>query len=356
MVNKFIGIDIGTYNTKFTDIAVGKKTIQFGHSLVTRTPEYLVQNGRVADPAVLAQFLKQHVRRKGFHTRKALIILNDSLVVTRDIHLPVGKPKEISAMIRADASEYLPFDVSQYTLRHKLLTPAAKTPGSTNYLLTASIKTDLVMDFYSAFRMAGLKPAAVDVTINCMMKYLQRIVKPESQQTVAMVELGATTCKIVILRKGIPVFQQIIANNPRKIDVMLTTLLNMERNQAEEFKIKYGLSFLQEENEDEESKAVGPVIQNQMDLILSDVYKHLNGYCSRNGVTLDRIFLAGGTALMKGLPGYIESAFSIPCSLVCTDESVKAAKPSRRISEDGVDLNQAFPYFVCLAGAAMRGD
>lgn len=359
MAKKYVGIDIGTYNIKMANVTVAKDSIVIDTPVVVRTPEFLVRNGRILSRNELAGLLKDCIAGNRFISRKAIVILNDSIVVTRDIHLPAGTPKELDDMIRMDASEYLPFDISEYTLRYRVLVPAAQNPKNTNYALMASIKNDLAMDFYQVFRMAGLNPTAIDITVNSMVKYLKQEMKASSEgnpgKNAAIIDFGATTTKMIILQGEVPVFQQIISNNPKKIDVMLSTLLNLERSKAEEYKIRYGLDYVEENEADGTAKSVRSIIQNQVDLLLSDVYKHIQTFASRNNINIELVILTGGLSMMRGFRGYVEAVFGIPCSLARPGKAVsflKTIKGNNSAHEEA----ELFACFTNIAGAAIRSD
>lgn len=360
---KFIGIDIGTYNIKIADLTVKKDSVQVGEPTIVRTPRFLVQNGRLADPEELLQLLRGALQQ-GKHTgRKALVVLNDSLVVTRDLELPDAKPRETEQMVKMDASEYLPGDIGEYAIRYRVLVPGKKSVKKTNYLLMASMKNELALDFHEVIKRAGLIPIAFDTNINCMMKYLCASLRKtggklqEGSGTVALLDLGANTVRLVIIHEGMPLLQQIYNHSSQRIDLILANALNIERDEGERLKIKHGLGFLNGGAEDPEASNVGRVIHTQVDLMLGDVYKHISGFPSRSGgVPVARILLTGGMALLKGLDRYIRDSFSVPCEIVQENPNVGFSVEYRMKLSDRSRMRDEFPFFTSLAGAAIRGE
>jgi len=359
---KYIGIDIGTYNIKIADINVTKDMVILDNPVIVKTPKYFIQGGRIADKEEFVALIKGALAGRKLKSRKALVILNDTVVITRDMEMPVASPKELEQMVKIDASEYLSGDVNDYTIRHRVLIPSKRNPKNLNYIMMASIKNDLSTDVYETLCKAGLKPAAIDVSINSMIKYLKQFwnefsKKNQEVETIALIDFGAMSAKLVILQDGSPVFQQVMNHSSQKIDVMIANSLDIERDLAENYKIKYGLRFLASEDEDALLKSTGTIIINQVDLMLNDIYKHLNNYMDRTlSKPVKRIWITGGMAKLEGLSYYIQEAFSIPCSIVQISETVKLRTKNKRESFGSLELFDQFPLFTNIAGAASRGD
>lgn len=353
LVKKYIGIDIGSCYIKIVNITVNRDSVILDSPVIVKTPRFLVQNGRITDKDELSNLLKKSIQTEKLKKRKAVVILNDSLVITRDIELPPSKPREIEEMIKLDASEYLPFDVKEYTIRHRILFPYRHNPKKVNYVLMASVKNDLVMDFYEVFRNVGLKLTAIDVSINSMIKFFKHMMKEDSRElvqskTIAMFDLGASTVKIVIFDNGIPVFQQILNHSSQKIDIMIADTMGIEREQAEDYKKKYGLSYLYDDNINEEARIVGSIVNTQVDLMMADAYKYLQSFINRSdSKPVDELLLTGGMSHLKGMRRYMQEAFSIPCNIVQAKDLV--GFPMSGINED-------IQFFTNIAGAVYRGD
>ncbi len=361
MSKKYIGIDIGTFNIKIADIIVSKNSVMLDNPLVIRTPKYFIQGGRITDKEEFTALIKQEMARRKVKTGKALVVLNDSIVITRDMEIPAAKPKELAQVVKMNASEYLPGDIGEYAIRHRTLIPAKRNPKNLNYMLMASIKNDLSADIYESLNKAGLKPVMMDVSVHCMIKYLKKAwdeisSKNANLDTVALIDFGATTAKLAIIQDGMPAFLQLMNHSSQKIDVMIANSLDIEREQAEDYKIKYGLKFMASNDNDELMKNVGNIIINQVDLMLNDIYRYINNYAERPlSKPVKHIWLTGGLSGLEGLSYYIQEAFSIPCSIVQVNETVNF-KGKRGQSFNFGDQSDQLILFTNIAGAAIRGD
>ncbi|MCX8129141.1 MAG: pilus assembly protein PilM [Clostridia bacterium] len=64
MVQRYLGIDIGSYNIKIADIVIDKKSITISEPVVAKTPRFLVQNGRIAEKDEFISIKRRFTKRK----------------------------------------------------------------------------------------------------------------------------------------------------------------------------------------------------------------------------------------------------------------------------------------------------
>jgi UDP-N-acetylglucosamine enolpyruvyl transferase len=62
-----------------------------------------------------------------------------------------------------------------------------------------------------------------------------------SKKTSVLLDMGASNIKMIIVHNGYPAFQQIINQSSQRIDLLIANALNIERDEAERYKIKIGL-------------------------------------------------------------------------------------------------------------------
>jgi type IV pilus assembly protein PilM len=362
LTRKMIGIDIGTCNIKIAEVTMNKGQVRIGAPQLVPTPRFLVQNGRISDKEELAGVLKDALAAVKSRVRKAAVIFSDGMVVTRDMELPDAKPKELEQMIKLDASQFLPYDIKEYAIRYRILVPSRENPKKCNYVLMASIRNDLAMDFHEVMKQIGLKPVAFDTTINSMLKYLKRSWKEVSgnapdEGAVALLDLGAAYARVIILQDGRLQLQQIMNHSSQKIDVMLASSLNVERQEGEEYKKKFGLDYLRVKSEDPMAARVGGIINTQVDLMLNDVYKHINSYANRKEAKpVKKVLMAGGMSQMKGLQSYIQDALAIPCQTVRPGVATCFSIDTLMDSRDRKILEEQFPCYTGITGAVCRED
>lgn len=346
---KYLGIDFGTYNIKIAGITVSRDSVVLSNPTLIRTPGFLMQNGRLADREGLKEVLVKALADRRHESKDTLIVLNDQMVITRDMEMPPVGRKELGKMVRLDASEYLPSDVSEYTIRHKVLSQHLQNQKNMNYTLASLARTDLLMELCEMVDQIGRRPKIIDVAVNSMFKYAKREWKKAEIQppVVAMLDLGAGLVKMVILRNGIPAFQQTIPHSSQRMDVMISNTLGIERTQAEELKTFYGLEYMNRPGEEEKGASVASILSSQINLMLNDIYKHIQNFMSRNEyIPVNEIWLTGGMAEMKGLSEYIQQSFSIKCRVVQTGKMVSFV--------DASGENCKVNYFTNLIGAAVR--
>ncbi len=359
---KYIGIDIGSFNIKLAVLEINSnEDVTVRTPCIVKTPRFLVQNGRLAEKEKLGELLKNSMEGLSAKPRNVVVVLGDSIAITRDIELPDVSRKEMDQMVRLNASEFLPHDSEDYVIRHRVLVPAWKNPKKANQIITVVVLSDLVSDFIEVFRNIGVKVSVIDSGLNSMVKYFQKIISgsaaagrssagdsTEDDITNILIDLGASSTRMLIAKNDDRYYQQVLNYNSQRIDVLLANFVHMDRDVGEAFKIKFGLNYLYEYSMDQTARDIGQVINEQINQMMNDIYKNIQAFIARNGSSKStRICLTGGMARMRGLSRYIEESFNIPCSVVQPDKTVKF--PYETVSD-------RFPYYTNLIGAAYRGE
>lgn len=362
MSKKILGIDLGAGNIKLACVKINRNSLFISDPHIVRTPGFMLHNGQITDKDEFANLLKEAVAGVNAGTRRTVVVLNDTMSISRESDIPAVSSKEREQMLRLEASEYLPEDIKDYTIRHRILLPKKNNPRGMDYILTSIAKTSLMEEIHEIVQNAGLVLEAIDVPVNCMLKYMRQVLKAEQakseeEKAVAVLDLGAGAVKMAIFRGVNPMFQQTLNHSSQRIDVMISNSLNVEREQAENYKIMYGLDYLDKQYEDKTGSAVSTIVSSQINLMLNDVYKNLQSFISRNDYKpVSEIRLTGGTALMKGLCKYISDAFSIPCKLVHTTPFIGLSDSITTSTGAYGKSEWMLPFTTNIAGAAHRGE
>jgi type IV pilus assembly protein PilM len=168
-----------------------------------------------------------------------------------------------------------------------------------------------------------------------------------SAESVALVNVGASTVNINVLRGGVSAFTRDIGMGGRAYTEEIQRAMNVSYEEAEAFKVGSG---------DSDRAAVVPeeverVLTTVSDNIGTEVHRSLDFYLgTAGGGGLSQIYLAGGAA---GTPG-LQSALQRQCGA-----PVQIVDPFRRIQVDERAFNPRFlqdvaPQAAIAVGLGMR--
>lgn len=139
------------------------------------TPEEAcLKDGQIANRENLVNAVKSLHSLMSTRTRKAIITINGSYIMTRDIDLPVVDKKKLARMVQYEmnGSAGIARDlITEYIVTGKYV----NQEGQNMYKLRASAAPrENVLAFNQVLEDAGLKPAILDIHSNAIRKLLER--------------------------------------------------------------------------------------------------------------------------------------------------------------------------------------
>jgi len=187
--------------------------------------------------------------------------------------------------------------------------------------------------------MAGLEPVVFETETLA----IARSLVGKNPSSTLIINLGAATTDLSILRNGTLVFTRSIASGGDSLARAVAYEMGFELSQAEEYKRTYGL---------EEDKLEGKIliaVKPIFDTIIEEIRKSLIFYQDRYpGEQIKIINLCGGTAKLPGVVVYLAKNLGIETQIGDPWISVgHDPKIFPKIEEDG-------PVFAIAVGLAMR--
>ena len=328
-----VGLDFGNHTVKAVELAnIDKEKsdlVTFGSQ---PTPHGVVGSVDEKHQSQLADAVKELYKAHDIKNKKVVIALPESSVYTRFLELPGIKEEEIPNVIFYEAKQLLPVPVEKVQIA-SVKVGFNETTNAFQVLLIAAPRS--VIDIYlNVVDRAGLDPIAVETESVAVGRALYNSIKNDHM---VMLDFGATTTDLSIIRNGFLVFSQSI---PIGSDVLTQTLINQfnfDYNQAEEYKRNYGVTPGVLENK--VYNALTPVLAN----IVTEIQKALEFYRTKYLMTIPQVVeLCGDGALLPGLAEYMTQALEIKSELADPwksinippkfAESVEVSQPSYAVA------------------------
>jgi type IV pilus assembly protein PilM len=253
-------------------------------------------------------------------------------------------PAELAEQIQWEAEQHIPFDIKDVQIDYEVLRRRPEA-GQMDLLLVAA-KKDEISDYAQLARDAKLKPQVVDIdafTIQNIFEF-SRGLPPE--QTVALINVGASLSTLNIVARGVSTFTRDIANGGNLISDEIRKRLGISFEQAEDFKCgraEAGAPPFQ----------VAQVMESVIDSIAGEIQRSLDFFMATSGeAEIARIFLMGGTSRIALLPQAIERRARV---------AVEVFSPLEKMAVDtaAVDpgsLSAVSAQLAVALGLAMRKD
>lgn len=297
-----IGVDISTSAIKMVELSEAGKTLTIERYVIEPLPKDMVSDGNIANLEGVGEAVKRAYRNLGSRVKNVALALPAAAVITKKITVPAGQTEsELEMQVETEANQYIPFALDEVNLDFQVIGPSAATPDEIEILIAASRK-EKVEDRVAAIEVAGLKAIVVDVESYATQAAFELIEKQlpnnGAEQTVAIVDVGASMMHINVIRDGQQIYsrEQAFGGNQLTIDIQRKFSLSSE--EAEAAKRNGGLP----DNYEPE------VLQPFMDSLALEVSRALQFFfTSTQYNSVDHILLAGGCSVIQGLDEVVAS-------------------------------------------------
>ena len=341
-----VGLDIGSSHVKVLELTQTKtgarRLVNFG---MVRLPPEAIVDGAVMNTNAVVDAIRELVQRHRIKTREVVTSVSGHSVIIKRINLPVMTSEELDESIQWEAEQYIPFDVNDVNIDVQILDESGDEAGQMEVLLVAARK-ELINEYVSLIHEAGLVPTVIDVDAFAVENAFE-LNYELPDETIALVNVGASTVNINVLRNGITAFTRDVGIGGRQVTEEIQRALNISFEEAESMKIG---------GDERDANAVVPeeiegVIRTVSESIATEIHRSLDFYLSTAaGDNLSRIYLSGGGARTPGLGTAISRLTHTP---------IEVLDPFRRIEIDERVFNPRYlqdtaPQACVSVGLALR--
>lgn len=341
-----VALDIGSSSVKMLELEsdrAGRQRLK--HFGIEPLPPEAIVDGAVMNQSAIVSAIKSLLAKHKVKTRDAVVAVSGNSVIIKRISLPLMTQEELDESIPWEAEQYIPFDVNDVNIDAFILQGQADEAGQMEVLLVAARK-ELVNEYTGIIQDAGLKPAVIDVAAFALenMFTLNYDVSPAPT---ALVNVGASTVNINVLRRGVSAFTRDLGVGGRAFTEEIQRSMNVSYEEAESFKLAGDHSDRAAVVPEEVERVLSTVAEN----ISTEVHRSLDFYLSTaGGGDLSKVYLAGGAALTPGLRETLERVCACP---------VEVVDPFRRVQVDERAFNPRFlkdvaPQAAIAVGLGLR--
>lgn len=337
-----IGLDLGSSYIKTIKLRESKGAYELELLDIHSLPPELIVDGSIIDSIRLVDSIKEMVKKTGIKTKDTVIsISGHSSVIIKRISLPEMSEEDLSESIKFEAEQYVPFDIEDVNLDFQILGPKEE-PGQMDVILVA-VKKDIINEYISVIREAGLNPIVVDIDAFALENMYGINYEIEPEKNVALLNIGASTINMSILKGGISVFTRDSSLGSNLHTEALQREFNIPYENAE--KLKRGEAV---ENVSPEDAAT--VIESASEEILSEIVRSFDYYRSTTvHEDISEVIFSGGCALLKDFAAMISGRTGI---------ETRVAEPFRNIKIpkrfDVSYIQEMAPIMAVAVGLALR--
>ena len=219
MNNRVLSIEIGNSFTKICEMDYKVKKPKVYKVLTVETPEGIVVDGMLQPTQDYADHLANALGTNGIRTKKVIFTISSTRVASREVQIPNVKASKIEALVKTNANEYFPVDLTQYEIGHYLAGGLAEN-GKLRVMALAVPKA-LLNSYYQLAQMCGWEIECFDYSSNS----LYQILRDEKSEKVTMViKIDENSTIVTVLSAGKVLLQRTVAYGVQDaIDTMIAS-------------------------------------------------------------------------------------------------------------------------------------
>ncbi|GAA5512618.1 cell division protein FtsA [Deinococcus carri] len=372
-----IGVEIGTSTIKVVALRPGAPPV-LQHAVMVPTPIGSMRDGLVIEPQAVATELKNLLAEHHITTRQAVTAVPNQSAVTRNIMVPRMERKDLQEAIKWEAERYIPYPIDEVNLDFDLLDDPTDIPeeGQMEAVIAAA-PSEAVARQVEVLRLAGLEPTVVDLKSFAALRALrgnllgehlnkQTLVGTnytEAGEVALVLEIGASSSVISLVRGERILMARNIGVAADDFTTALQKAFDLDFSAAEDVKLGYATATTPTEDEEDllnfdlsreqySPARVFEVIRPVLGDLITEIRRSLEFYRVQSGdVVIDRTFIAGGGAKLRGLSSAISDALGF---------RVAVGSPWLSVQTDQANVDTGYlqanaAEFTVPLGLALRG-
>jgi type IV pilus assembly protein PilM len=245
-----VGLDIGTSGIRAVEVR--RKRRQSAYEITRAAsvdlPSGAVKNGSILDEKLVIKALKKLWRQGHFTTRKVVLGLADSTMLTRQVDLPWMPAEDFKAALRYQVADSLPVDMSTVEVDFHLLSELHRIEANgqeqdVNRILVVAANSEAVSAEAKVLRKARLVPISADSSAFALIRAACQGSLPSTTDVRAIIDMGADQLTVVVHQAGQPRFIRTISNlGGDTATAAIAERLGISNEEAEELKRATGLN------------------------------------------------------------------------------------------------------------------
>lgn len=317
MNNRVLSIEIGNSFTKICEIDYKVKKPKVYKVLTVETPEGVVVDGMLQPTQEYADHLVNALGTNGIRTKRVIFTISSTRVASREVQIPNVKANKIEALVKTNANDYFPVDLTQYEIGHYLA--GGLTEDGKLRVMALAVPRALLNSYYQLAQMCGWEVECFDYSSNSLYQILR---DEKSEKVTMMIKIDENSTIVTVLSAGKVLLQRTVAYGVQDaIETMIASgayAVNDPMSAVERFQKKTCLNRvlhqgdkLWEENagrwEDEDAGNVEVTAARQkitasLEPLIVGVSRVIDFYDSRNGDTpIERTYVTGLGGSFSGM-------------------------------------------------------
>jgi type IV pilus assembly protein PilM len=334
------GLDIGSSSIKIVllkETGKGYRLLNMGSRPL---PQEVIVDGAIMDTGVISDTIRDMIREMKLKVKDVAVSVSGHSVIIKKIRVQEMTEEELERNIQFEAEQYVPFDASEVNMDFVIM---GTVEGKMEVLLVV-VKKDVINDITTVVSEAGLNPVVVDVDAFALQNMYETNYVMNPEDVVALVNVGASTTNINIIRDGVSIFTRDVSVGGNQYTESIQKQLQVSFDEAE--LLKKGESVGEKGPDD-----VQPIMGVISDNLGQEIQRSLDFFNSSNpDIQISRVSLCGGGAKVASVIKSVEQRLGIQVEIVNPLEAITV----NRKKFDPDQIEDMAPMLGIGVGLAIR--
>ena len=289
-----VGLDIGSHTVKVVQVSTASTPMSLLNVGLASVPPEAFVEGRVSKAELVARSVQQLVSHLKIKDKSVASSISGYEVMIKKIEMPTMSEDELTNRMQIELGQYIPYNIEEVDVDYQILDVAKDRPNFMDVLLVAA-KKESVADHVGLIKMAGLDPVIIDVDYFALGNAFEATYGLKDNETVALLDIGASKAIMSILSRGVPIFTRGISMGGYQITDRIRDRFKLSQEEAEQAKLSDGSTELPKKELEE--IVVSAVLKWVRELRRAIDFYYSNFPDNR----IDKVFLSGGSCRIAGL-------------------------------------------------------
>lgn len=316
----FFGIDITSTNVKIahTDQARSGYFIKTLSEISSEGVNFISSTSG-EDLSKASELLTNLLKQSKVKTRNCVASIQDELVFSRLIPLPVILDDEVDEAIHWSLKSLIPTPIEELNVTYiSVGEPFMQNDKQYNNWYVVASQKEIINKYIELFKKVGLNLLAIETEALAIARLVAKVTEQIAEIDTIVLDIGKMHTNLLITRKEGVLFSQALASGGDVMTKVLMADYGLSTEEAEKYKISYGL--MENLGEGKVAKSIQPVA----DVFVGEIMRLVSYYTEKKlGKKIGRVILTGGGSLLPGFVEYINKRTLIDTSVLQIDKVFK---------------------------------
>ncbi len=255
-----LGVEINEYRTRVVEMNYRSRAPRVYQFFDFETPTGTLEDGLVVQAGDFADRLRVQLADRKIRTKRMVLSIMSSRILEREVLVPQVKQSRLKDLLRLNASDYFPVNVSEYVLSYDILELVEEAGHRKQYrLVVRAVPQDILRSCNELAVACGMQLVQVDYAMNGMLQTLlameksegsshgrkkKRVEEEEGPELKLYLQPGEEYTRLILMKSMQPVLQRVVQHPAeeeqeivRSVSRILDFYLNRSGGREESFSV-----------------------------------------------------------------------------------------------------------------------